>query len=178
MDKELGIYFNWSCNQLAFEDSVSVDHYLRLNLDTVKRVAARLLRYIDYKPEPLYRGVIMDEDGMTELWPHEGFTYLSFSESRAVAEIFADPKNEMAALLPEKFGTSELYGYVTYPYIPAVEQVLFHHKFLSLLPYVEAQRRVANVDCSRIHEQKEVTILQPATPLLLKPFKILNHANR
>lgn len=176
MDKELGIYFNWSCNQLAGEPCAT-DMYLRDNLDTVKKVAAKLLKYIGYQPGPLYRGIIMEEEDLTELWPHEGFTYLSFSESRDVAEIFADPAHPMAVIFPYRLKTNNLFGYVTYPYLPSMSQVLFHYKFLQLLPYVNALR-TQNIDASRIHEQQEVTILQPATPLLLKPFKnnkLINH---
>lgn len=166
MDKELGIYFNWSANQLA-GDSVATDKYLRDNLDTIKKVASGLLRKINYQPTLIYRGVIMKERELTHLQPHPGFTYLSFSENLEMAKIFADPDHYMAFVMKHRLGEEQLYSYIV-EYTPQIEEVLFHHKFLEILPYVQLLREVANIDASKIHEQQEVTILQPAYPLEVK----------
>lgn len=167
---DLDIYFNWSCNQLA-GDPVATDAYLRKNLEVVKRVAAKLL--YGYKPKPLYRGVIMRESGLTELKPSPDFTYLSFSEDKNVAEIFADPEHHMAVELRKQ---GKHYGYIT-EYTPKIEEILFHHVFLEMFPYVECLLIKINVDGSKLHEQKEVTILQPTHPLILNKYDKTNSAN-
>lgn len=179
MDKELGIYFNWSCNQLA-GDSVATDKYLRDNMDTVRKVAARLLRKINYQPTLIYRGIIVQERDLEYLQPHPGFTYLSFTEDLDVAHVFANPDHFMAMAIRHRLGEEQLYSYIA-EYTPALEEILFHHKFLEMLPYVKMMREVANIDASTIHEQKEVTILQPSQALEVRtPYyyfinKINNH---
>jgi hypothetical protein len=163
--EDLGIYFNWSCNMLA-GNPIATDKYLRDNLDTVKRVAAELLKSINYTPRTIYRGIVVPEGELTELSPHHGFTYLSFSEDLRIAKIFADPAHDMAFILRKRLG-NDLYGYIT-EYTPRVEEILFHHRFLSMLPYVKALWE-NEIDATTIHQQQEVTILQPSNSLILKP---------
>lgn len=165
MNKELGIYFNWSCNQLA-GDPCATDQYLRDNMDTVKKVALRLLGKIGYTPVTIYRGIIMNDKELEYLEPHPDFTYLSFTEDLEIAKVFANPADDLAFVI-RRLGEGQLYGYIA-AYTPAIEEILFHHKFLEMLPYVEMLREVANIDASTIHKQKEVTILQPRDALELK----------
>lgn len=168
--QDLDVYFNWSCNQLA-GDPVATDAYLRQNLEVVKKVAARLLR--GYKPQLLYRGVIMRESGLTELQPSIDFTYLSFSEDKNVAKVFADPEHHMAV---ELRAVGKCYGYMT-EYTPKIEEILFHYVFLEMFPYVECLLLKINVDGTKLHEQKEVTILQPKHPLILKSINDYDKRN-
>lgn len=163
---EFEIYFNWSCNLLVGEP-IATDAYLKQNIGTVKRCAIELLRIIEYTPQKIYRGIVMTEHGLTELKPHNGFTYLSFSEDFAVAKIFADPMHNMAVEIRKRIG-SNLSGYIT-EYTPQLDEILFHHKFLKMFPYVEAILE-KDIDASRIHTQQEVTILQPSYPLILNQY--------
>lgn len=169
----LEIYFNWSCNQLAGE-SVATDLYLRQNLDVIRKVAIELL----YKTgntvlKPLYRGVIMKYPDMERLQPSTNFTSLSFSEDKKIAEQFADPEHYMAEKLVER---GDKYGYII-EYKPLlISEVLFHHDFLKLFPYVDCILLGLNVDASKIHLQKEVTILQPIFPFNLKKYDKNNPA--
>lgn len=163
---ELQTYFNWSC-ALLVGDPVEADGFLRHNMVTIKKVAGELLRQIDYEPMTVYRGVIIKQRELTRLEPHNGFTYLSFSENVNIALKFANPADDMAFMVRHRLGEDQLYGYVA-EYVPQQEEVLFHHHFLQILPYVQAIYAAQNVDASRIHLQEEVTILQPAVALPVK----------
>lgn len=165
-NEALEIYFNWSCNQLAGE-SVATDYYLRQNLSVIKRVAIELLYKIGYTNKQLYRGVIMKHPDLDLLRPSQNFTSLSFSEDRRVAEMFADPDHYMAVELRAR---GDRHGYII-EYKPLlISEVLFHYEFLNMFPYVEAILIGLNVDASKLHEQKEVTILQPMFPFNLKKY--------
>ena len=164
-ETELTKYFNWSCNMLVGNDPITTDNYLLENLDSIKKTASELLLYINYKPETIYRGIIMEHDGLNELIPHKGFTYISFSEDINIAKIFSDPQHELAFMVRERLGQN-LFGYII-EYKPDIKEVLFHYRLIDILPYVEVMS-YKGVDGSKLHLQKEITILQPTNNLKLK----------
>jgi hypothetical protein len=148
------IYFKWSCIALLGSDPVAADKLLSQNLDIIKEIAGELLKKIKYEPIEIYRGVILTEE-ILELKSHPNFTYISFSEDKKIAESFADNS-------PKGFGSLFYlgdYGYVV-RHTPKPEEILFHYRFMELLPY----KRVfieAGLGDETLNEQKEVMLLQP-----------------
>jgi hypothetical protein len=131
-----------------------------------------LLGITKYKPATVCRGIIMQEE-ITELLPHPNMTYCSFSECDVTVKKFADPEYWYAFQF-KRFPKN--YGYIV-EYTPQAEEVLFHYKFLDLFPYVQAMA-ANDIDGSTLHEQKEITILQPSEPFRnIKLFKISNTVN-
>ena len=156
MNKEQ-IYFNWSFAALFGLSPGAADKFLCENLATIKAYAQELLIKIDYKPETIYRGVILNEK-VDELIPHKNFTYLSFSENKTVAESFGDPTET-------GFGSVAFlgnYGYVI-EYIPNLNEILYHNKFAEMLPYRQKLGSMGFNDDTLI-QQREVMILQPENP--------------
>ncbi|MDR3711541.1 MAG: hypothetical protein P4L51_01895 [Puia sp.] len=163
MKGDLGIYFNWSANELE-GDPRATDRYLRENKSAILRVAQELMERIHYVPTPIFRGIILRQP-VEVIDPHPGFTYLSFSTERKVAEHFADVNGFGSDYLDvsKQLGS---YGYVI-SYTPAMSEVLFHHDLFSYLPYQEAfslQRMGGIGKVEFLKAQKEVVILQPAAP--------------
>lgn len=149
-------YFQWSCLALYGADPVGADRYLRDNLEEIRLYAERLLRKINYEPRPVVRGVILREQINGKLDPHPRQTYLSFTEDMTIAERFADINHWMSFILRNN---GYKYGYII-EYTPAIDEVLFHHSFVDILPYDDWFRSVG-IDDNKIREQKEVTIIQP-----------------
>lgn len=169
MNSETQIYFQWSFMALFGLNPVEADNFLCKNLDVIKQVSSQLLDKINYAPQEIYRGVIL-QNPIDELKPHENFTYLSFSESKDIASSFANPG-------PDGFGS--LYHLGDYGYIikhtPCKEEVIFHNKFIDILPYSNALLQLGFND-STIREQKEVMIIQPELPFKnIKPYKNETH---
>jgi hypothetical protein len=138
---------------------VAADQLLKANLDIIKEISGVLLGKFNYTPKEIYRGIILPNE-IDELKPHENFTYLSFSEDRKIAESFANPT-------PTGFGSLFYlgkYGYVI-EYIPKPEEVIFHYKFMELLPYRSVFIK-AGLGDETLNEQKEVTLLQPQEPFI------------
>jgi hypothetical protein len=165
-DYSLNIYFNWSLVALIGKEPVKVDNYLKENLIEIQQVARSLLYIINYKPAEIYRGVILKHDQNYRLKPHPNFTYLSFSEDINIAKSFADPG-------PNGFGSVYFLGHFGFiiKYTPTIEEILFHHKFLNILPYASAFEQLGIIDNVTMF-QKEVIILQPE-----EPFKMIRHIN-
>ncbi len=172
MHTDQEIYFNWSCNLLVGEP-IATDKYLQDNLKVITTVSLSLLKRIAYTPLIIYRGVIMKDAALKQLQPSNDFTYLSFSEDKKIAEMFADPEHDMGVELKARGGH---YGYLT-EYTPRLDEILFHHHFLKLFPYVEAILFYNNIDASKIHLQQEVTILQPSHPLIINNYDKTNSRN-
>lgn len=161
--KELHNYFNWSCNALLGGNPVGADNFLKLHFEEIKEVAQVLLMGIEYIPSKVYRGVILRET-IDELKPHPNFTYVSFSEDKNIAEAFADTSEE-------GFGSVFYlgdYGYII-EHEPKLEEILFHWRFIELLPYEKAFKRAGFTD-PLFRKQKEVTIIQPDNPLKAIPY--------
>ena len=170
LDSDLQIYFNWSANALMPVHAGGADAYLKANQPVIVKIAQRLLEFIDYVPETVYRGVILKQP-VTEIVLHEKLQYLSFSTDLTVAEHFADingfgsPLINLAARLGK-------YGYVI-EYTPAISEILFHYPFLSILPYAEAFTRLGMngpFEVESLKKQKEVMILQPVVPFTHTPY--------
>jgi hypothetical protein len=164
LDSDLQIYFNWSANALMPVHPGGADAYLKNNRAIILKIAHRLLGFINYMPETIYRGVILKQP-VTTILPHNKLQYLSFSTDRAVAEHFADVAGFGSTIinLAARLGK---YGYVI-EYTPALSEVLFHYQFLSILPYAEAFDSLGMDGISEVEslkKQKEVMILQPAAP--------------
>ena len=164
LNGDLQIYFNWSANAIMPVHAGGADAYLKANQPVIVKIAQRLLEFIDYVPETVYRGVILKQS-VTEIVPREKLQYLSFSTDRTVAEHFADingfgnPLINLAARLGK-------YGYLI-EYTPAISEILFHFSFLSILPYAEAFNLLGmngTREAESLLKQKEVMILQPAAP--------------
>lgn len=163
---DLTTYFNWSANVLMPINPNAADHYLRANRMAIVKVAQKLLQVIQYAPVTLYRGILLKQQ-VSAIEPHDRLQYLSFSEDLSVAQCFADPRgfgNELVNL-ESRLGR---HGYVI-EYTPTLEEILFHYHFLAILPYAEAFTLLGmngGAEVSSLHDQKEVTILQPASPFV------------
>lgn len=161
---DLRTYFNWSANALVPFNPLAADHYLNEHHSLIWNVAQKLLKQISYVPDTLYRGLILTES-VDMIIPHKNFKYLSFSTDLSVAETFADVKGFGSDVidLSAKLGS---YCYII-EYKPVITEVLFHHDFLTLLPYAEALS-LLNMDgvseVEGLKNQKEVMIFQPAEP--------------
>lgn len=165
---EVGIYFNWVCNALTGMPGGGADQYLQRHLITVKKVAASLLKEVDYFPKEIYRGIIMKEDKLAELKPHKNFTYLSFTDDMKIALTFAHPEGFGAQYgLNYRLGK---YGYIA-KYTPKHEEVLFHHSILEILPITKAITQMVG-SCETTETQKEVMIIQPETPFALTQLNL------
>lgn len=149
-------YFTWSCMSLHGMYPIAADRYLRENLDEIREYAGILLHKIGYEPRPIHRGIILEEKIDGKLQPHNGFSYLSFTEDMAIAERFANIDHWMSFILR---ANGYKYGYMI-EYTPALDEILFHHSFVDLLPYDDWFISVG-IEDNKVREQKEVTIIQP-----------------
>ncbi|WP_127128002.1 hypothetical protein [Pseudoflavitalea rhizosphaerae] len=161
---DLGIYFNWSINALVPIKLNAADNYFKIHKDTVIRVSQMLLQQIMFMPTEIYRGILLKK-AVTTLEPHPEMEHLSFTEDINVAKYFASidgfgsDKVNLNLLLGE-------FGHLI-KYTPFTTEVLFHHKFLDILPYTEALAKVNFIPHGHVEwlkEQKEITILQPVRP--------------
>lgn len=166
IESELKIYFNWSANALVPIRPGEADIYLQKNRDTVFRIAQKLLKNVNYVPGPIYRGIILRHP-VNLIVPHKSLNYLSFSTDRSVAEHFADVKGFGSEIMDVATQLGD-YGYII-EYTPKVTEILFHHDFLSVLPYAEAFLLMGIDGASEIkglERQKEITIFQPEEPFI------------
>ena len=163
---ELQIYFNWSANALMPVRPGAADTFLKKNRFTILKVAQKLLVQVNYTSGPIYRGVILRHP-VESIVPREGLQYLSFSADRSVAEHFADIKGFGNNIVDVADQLGE-HGYVI-EYTPNDNEILFHYRFLSILPYAEAYTFL-NMDgrseVDGLRKQKEITILQPNEPFM------------
>lgn len=84
---DLQTYFTWSFNALfPFYDGA--DKYLVANRRAIHKVAGKLLENLQYKPETIYRGILLKEP-VTQIDPHPNLFFLPFTADRQVAEQFA-----------------------------------------------------------------------------------------
>lgn len=162
--EDLTIYLNWSANALMPIHPGAADIYLKQNRSAILSVAQRLLKIIDYVPAPIYRGIILRQP-VDSIKPHEQLQYLSFSDQRQVAEHFANSKGFGSEMMDV---TAQLgnYGYVI-TYTPKISEVLFHWRFLSMLPYGEAFCLLGmdgQEEVNSLMKQHEIMILQPEEP--------------
>lgn len=162
--EDVSIYFNWSANVLMPVSPRAADVYLMENYSTILGVAQELLDRIGFAPSTIYRGIILRDD-VDEIRPHENLKYLSFSESRSVAEHFADV-NGFGSEFFDMEARLGSHGYVI-EHTPTADEILFHYKFLQILPYARAFS-LLGMDGPRevlhLGEQREITILQPGLP--------------
>lgn len=161
---DMKIYFNWSANALFPYCPGAADRYLKENRIVVIGVAQELLQLIDYTTSFIYRGIILRSE-VNAVKPHKQFEYLSFLSDRSVAEHFADVEGFGSEILNvvDQLGQ---YGYVI-EHIPDKSEILFHHQFLSILPYSEAFTMLGmdgRAEVESLKRQKEVIILQPQQP--------------
>lgn len=163
---ELAIYFNWSANALLPITPGAADVYLKRNRYAIFKMAQYLLQFTDYTPGPIYRGIILSEEH-NAIKPQKSFMYLSFSTRKSVAEHFANVNGFGSDIMNIscEIGT---YGYVI-EYAPRITEILFHYKFLSMLPYAEAFS-LLNINglsaVKDLEEQNEIIIFQPAEPFI------------
>lgn len=165
MKGDLGTYFNFAINAL-FPVYDGADGYLIQHQATIRRVAQKLLQRINYQPEPLFRGILLKQP-VTQINPHPNLTFLPFSTDRAVAAHFANPKGFGSNVMNVELHLGK-YGYVI-EYTPELSEILFHYRFLSFLPFVEALNLIkvdGHGQVEFLKKQKEVTILQPDKPFL------------
>lgn len=161
--QEQNIYMTFVVNALRGGSPIATDAFLRDNLKIIKRVAKELYKNISIKP--IYRGVILDEKNKSFLNPHPGFTYISFSEDKSVAEHFADTSSE-------GFGTFLSLG--DYGYIITLEpkdnyDLLFHYSLLDT-ERINFLKVFTPEDIDFYKKQKEVMILQPFKKLPLQKY--------
>jgi hypothetical protein len=159
-------YINWSLNMLLPIHTGAADRYLILHRDAVLSEASRLLIEIGYKPGTIYRGLLLEDD-VNEIKPHENFQYLSFTDDKNVADHFADPVNGFGNGIIDLKELGE-YGYVI-EYIPKIEEVLYHYKFLDLIDYgkyIDAIGMDGASEIAGLKKQREITILQPVEPFV------------
>lgn len=161
---DLKIYFNWSANVLMPLHPGAADTYLKEYRNVIIKVAQKLLKQISYAPTPIYRGIILKKP-VTAIMPHKSMEYLSFSDDPSVAKYFADINGFGSEILNVAKQLGQ-YGYFI-EYTPRADDVLFHHHFLSFLPYAEAftlLRMDGQLEVESLKMQKEIVILQPKEP--------------
>jgi hypothetical protein len=162
---ELGIYFTWAINAL-FPIGRGAKRFLFENELVIRKMSQKLLKDIDYKPGPIYRGIIL-KDKVSQIEPEKFNYHLSFSTDRSVAENFADINGFGSEHEDLKSKLGE-YGYLI-EYTPKLSEVVFHYSLLSILPFEEAFNNVITDGRGQVEflkTQKEVTILQPTIPFL------------
>ena len=140
------------------------DNFLKFYRTNIEQIAQELLKLVKYSPCPLYRGIILKHK-VDKILPHQKLQFLSFSTDRSVAENFADINGFGSTIMDisSRLGT---FGYVI-DYLPKLHEVLFHHDFLSLLPYEHAYTLLGMKGKTQVEflkSQKEVVIFQPAEP--------------
>lgn len=164
MSGSLGIYFNWSINALVPFNSKAADKYLKIHKAVIVEISQMLLQRILFVTREIYRGVLLKEP-TNEIQPHNNLEYLSFTEDIKIAQSFANINGFGSEVmdLREMLGG---FGYVI-TYYPHISEVLFHYKFLDLLPYQEALTQIGMNGMEEVRGlkiQKEVTIIQPEQP--------------
>lgn len=171
---DLEIYFNWSANVLMPLIPGGADRFLEQNKSTIVKVAQQLLHDLSLTPHPIYRGIILKEK-VDAIHPHHRLKYLSFSADRKVAEHFADIQGFGSGYInvAAQLGT---HSYVI-EYTPTLEEILFHYRLLSLLPYGEGFSLLGmkgTEEVKSLQRQKEIVILQPAAPFTQFSYKNFN----
>lgn len=164
MEGDYRTYFNWSANVLMPIRPGAADIFLKENKATILKVSQKLLKQVNYVPAPIYRGIILRQP-VDAIKPHKNFQYLSFSTDHSIAEHFANVNGFGSEIMNVSIQLGN-YGYII-EYEPKITEILFHHYFLSLLPYDEAYSLLGMKGASEVESlklQKEVTILQPSEP--------------
>jgi len=109
------------------------------------------------KKQTIYRGIVLEDNNLTKLQPHENFHYLSFSEDINIAKEFARP------------GSLSLSNLGNYGYLITLEPkdytTLAHYKINTLLNLYWDKQGIPDRIASL--RQQEVTILQPLKSLKL-----------
>jgi hypothetical protein len=128
-------------------------------------VAQALLKWVNYTPSQVFRGVVLKKE-VSELLPHKNLKYLSFTEDIDIATHFADPVNGFGQgiiNIKEQLGE---HGYII-SYTPRLEEILFVHGFLDILPYGEWISEIGidpKEEIFHLKKQKEIMIVQPEQP--------------
>lgn len=142
------------------------DTFFRLNRSEITVVARQLRKVIPTTVMPtLYRGILLDPQKHTgHVCPLDHVTYVSFSEDRHVAEVFADMDHDMASLYRQIYPNHE--GYIIRHELQEEDVILFHHSWAEPL-HLEFYfgDKVRNV-----LEQKEVMLLNRGLPMLVRRF--------
>ena len=162
---DIKTYFNWSANALMPINSHAADGFLIENKATIVSVAQKLLRMVNFTPSEIFRGLVLKNE-VREIKPHKNFQYLSFTTDLKVAEHFADPVSGFGTQIVDIKSRLGEHGYVV-TYTPKIQEVLFHYRFLSILPY-DMGFTFAGMngrdEVESLKLQKEVMILQPDEP--------------
>lgn len=142
------------------------DKYYKENRKSINHIATTLRENHPPPLKKLYRGILLEDKFVKNntFDPLHYVTYMSFSEDKKAARIFADPKNPMGDLLMSQNPTAK--GYMI-EYYPKVKEIMFHWKWSEVL----GLNRVPFLDMNLIQRQKEVIIRQTGQKLNLVPFK-------
>lgn len=134
------------------------DDYFRRHSVSIEQMARRLREIIGYAPRPLYRGLILrpgelDRDNILRALPR--ITYLSFSESRAIAHDFADMYAPISALLRAQKPDGK--GYLI-AYTASADEVLFSWRWADLIGLNDLG--VPGWSADLVYRQQEVILRQ------------------
>lgn len=153
-------YFNFILNALTGHNP---DDFFRQNEQAIRYYARALREASRLQACQVYRGLLLESHEIKEMrvQPMDHITFLSFSESREIAECFADIEHPMAIFVRRQRPTVE--GYVI-EHLAQPDEIIFHWQWakpLLLHRYV---------DTKVIFEQKEVMLFQTNKAFDLKPF--------
>lgn len=126
------IYNTWAV--LAVQGFMrEADEVLRQHKDAIYTMAQRCQRSLPVKMSPVYRGLLLQTEGVnpdTTLNSRYEVEFMSFSENKEVACLFASPESYMSAYVMSQHPDSR--GYVIM-HTPERKEVLFHWKWHYLM---------------------------------------------
>lgn len=160
-----GHYMNFILNALAGRNP---DSYYDVHKKFIDGWLKQWRATHPLSPVKVYRGVILDPKEV-EKWggklpPLEHIRYISFSEDKEIAEVFADMLNPMAQFFRAKHPKHE--GYLI-EHTADLSEILFHHawtKELEIVKYFGEETR-------HVYEQKEVMLANTFMTFNLIPVK-------
>lgn len=129
------------------------DKYYFENRKYIDAFLKQLRFYFRPSPQKVYRGILLNPQDVPDLKlkPLDYMSFLSFSEDKSIAHVFADMESDMA--MPYRYINPEHEGFLI-EYTVQPDEIMFHHSWADTLGI----ERFFGDDIKIVHAQKEVMI--------------------
>lgn len=157
------IYINFLCNALVGGDPTAVDDYCKENKEAIDHYADLMNKKHPVTLKKIYRGLLLldDESINQTLLPKDIIQYISFSESKEVAQDFANTNSTVSQFFMGQCPDAR--GYLV-EHEPDSNEILFHYSWAEALGL---DMTFGKGSMKVIQEQQEVMLKQT-----MKEFKL------
>jgi len=164
--RDMNLYVNFLARALVPSHGNSDVFYQRFRAP-IERAACLLRTRLGVQQEVLWRGVLVSPETVRDGWlsPIPHIQSLSFTESRSVAEVFADMRSRMSFLVRLHYPGHR--GYLI-QHTPSPAEVLFSYRCCESLNLFEIG--ITHLDRKTVLEQQEVLLRQTG-----RRFRVLAH---